>query len=111
MFIKDLTNKVTEYMDSIDELKGQIPSVMLIDFVVEKYKQHRNFPYAMTDDVIEQDLYNHMSTIAMAVVDLYSKLGAEGEISHTENGVTRQYENAYVSTSIFNDVLPYVNIF
>jgi len=111
MFRDDLTKKVIEYMDSIDELQGQIPSVMLIDFVVEKYKQHRNYPLTATDEAIEDDLYNHISTIAMAVVDMYSKMGAEGETSHTENGVTRKYESAYISTSIFIDVLPYVNIF
>lgn len=110
MFKDDLTKKVSEYMDSIDDFKGQIPSVMLIDFVVEKFMQHRNYPLSFKDEDIENDLYSHLSTIAMAVVDMYSKLGAEGEKSHTENGVTRQYETAYISASIFIDVLPYVNI-
>lgn len=110
MFNEDLRNKVIEYMDSIDDFKGQIPSVMLIDFVVEKYKQHRNYPLYTKDDAINDDLYSHISTIAMAVVDMYAKMGAEGEKSHSENGVTRQYESAYISTSIFIDVLPYVNI-
>lgn len=110
MFRDDLTKKVTEYMDSIDELKGQIPSSMLIDFVVEKYIQHRNYPSYVKSEAIDDDLYSHISTIAMAVIDMYSKMGAEGEISHSENGVTRQYESAYISTSIFIDVLPYVNI-
>lgn len=110
MFIDDLTLKITDYMDSIDEFKGQVPNVMLIDFVIEKYKQHRNYPLHTAEEVIENDLYNHISTIAMAVVDMYSKMGAEGELSHTENGVSRKYESAYISSSIFIDVLPYVNI-
>lgn len=110
MFTTDLTTKVQTYINSIDELAGQTPSPMLIDFVVEKFKQHRNYPLHFTDSIIEDDLYKHISTIAMAVVDMISKMGAEGEESHSENGVTRKYESAYISTNIFIDVLPYVNI-
>ena len=111
MFRDSLISKVEEYKEAIPELAEQIISPFLIDFVIEKYKQHRNYPMSFTDKTIEDDLNNHITTIAMAVIDMLNKLGAEGEISHTENGVSRQYENAYVSTNIFYDVLPYVNIF
>ena len=111
MFKEELTNLIEEYLFASSELDSQIPSEMLIDFVIEKFKQRRNYPARFTDEKIEQDLINHKTTIAMAVVDMYSKIGAEGEKSHTENGVTRQYESAYISSSIFIDVLPYVNIF
>ena len=53
---------------------------------------------------------NHLSTMAMAVVDIFMKSGAEGETSHSENGINRAYENAYISNSVFNDVLPYVKV-
>ena len=48
--------------------------------------------------------------MAMAVVDIFVKSGAEGQTSHSENGVNRVYENAYISESVFKDVFPYVNI-
>lgn len=103
--------KVSEYFDDIPELSGQSPSTFLIDFVIEKYKQQRNFPSIFTEERIESDILQHISTIAMAVVDLKMKEGAEGETSHSENYTSRTYENAYISSSIFNDVLPYVDIF
>lgn len=111
MFKDDLTAKVKEYTDFIPEMAGQTVSPMLIDFVIEKYAQHRNYPLSFKDDLKENDMYEHITTIAMAVVDMLNKIGAEGEKSHSENGVSRQYESAYVSTNLFYDVLPYVNIF
>ena len=104
-----IREKVTEYFNDIPELKGQEPSKLLIDFVIEKYKQQRNFPSNFTENQIEDDIQRHISTIAMAVVDLKMKEGAEGESSHSENSTSRSYENAYISSSIFNDVLPYVH--
>lgn len=37
---------------------------------------------------------------------LLNKRGAEGQTSHTENGITRQYENADVPTSMLRAVTP-----
>lgn len=37
---------------------------------------------------------------------LLNKRGAEGQTSHTENGVTRQYENADVPVSMLKAVIP-----
>lgn len=107
---EELSRKATEYFNGIEELKWVVPSDMLIEFALEKYKQHRNFPSNFTEDKIDEDIKSHLSTIAMAVVDLQMKVGAEGEKSHSENGVSRTYENAYISTSVFNDVLPYVKV-
>lgn len=107
---EELEKRATEYFQSIDELKGQVPSKLLIDFVIEKYRQHRNFPNSFDDKKITADMENHIGTMAMAVVDLYMKSGAEGETSHTENSVSRTYENAYISSSVFNDILPFVKV-
>lgn len=107
---EELAQIATDYFNSIPELQGEVPSMLLVDFVIEKYKQHRNYPNAFTEDKIGRDMADHLSTMAMAVVDLHMKVGAEGQTSHSENGISRSYENAYISMSIFNDVLPYVKI-
>lgn len=107
---EELATKVKNYFDTIPELAGQVPPELLIDFVVEKYKQHRCFPKSFSEEKIERDMRNHLSTMAMAVVDIFVKTGAEGQTSHTENGITRVYENAYISESVFKDVFPYVDI-
>ena len=51
-----IREKVTEYFNDIPELKGQEPSKLLIDFVIEKYKQQRNFPSNFTENQIFKDI-------------------------------------------------------
>lgn len=41
-------------------------------------------------------------------VYLVNKQGGEGETSHSENGVSRHYESAYVPDSMLNAVIPLV---
>ena len=38
--------------------------------------------------------------------DLYAKAGAEGETSHSENGVSRAYSNAWVSEELLSEATP-----
>ena len=41
---------------------------------------------------------------------LLNKRGAEGETSHSENGISRSYENADVPESLIGSVIPYVGV-
>lgn len=42
--------------------------------------------------------------------ELFAKAGAEGETSHSENGVGRTWENANVSESLLREITPKVGI-
>lgn len=39
-------------------------------------------------------------------VELFNKVGAEGQVGHSENGVSRSYENAEVSASLLRLITP-----
>lgn len=41
---------------------------------------------------------------------MLNKRGAEGQTSHTENGVTRQYESADVPSSMLKAITPYCGV-
>lgn len=41
-------------------------------------------------------------------LDLYNKIGAEGQLSHSENGVSRVYESSWVSEQLLKEVTPLV---
>ena len=41
---------------------------------------------------------------------LLNKRGAEGQTSHTENGITRQYENADIPASMLKAVTPHCGV-
>lgn len=101
--------KASSYFNTIDDLKGQSPSEFLVEFAIEKYKHLRQFPTSYTQEKIEKDIWDNLNTITMAVVDLYLKVGAEGETVHNENGVNITYEDAYISSSVFKNVYPFVS--
>ena len=41
---------------------------------------------------------------------LINKRGAEGEVTHTENGIQRQYENADIPASMLKEITPYCGV-
>lgn len=41
---------------------------------------------------------------------LYNKRGAEGEVSHNENGINRTYESASVPESMLRGITPFVGV-
>lgn len=41
---------------------------------------------------------------------LLNKRGAEGQTSHSENGISRQYESGSVPESMLFDVVPFVGV-
>ena len=43
-------------------------------------------------------------------VELYSKMGAEGQTSHAENTIARSYESAGISPSLLAEITPKVEV-
>ena len=41
---------------------------------------------------------------------LYNKRGAEGEVSHNENGINRTYESASVPESMLKGIVPFAGV-
>ena len=41
---------------------------------------------------------------------LYLKRGAEGQVTHNENGINRTYENADVPESLMRGIVPYCGL-
>lgn len=41
---------------------------------------------------------------------LLNKRGAEGEVSHSENGISRSYENADIPESMLSEITPFVEV-
>ncbi|MBR1533695.1 MAG: phage head-tail connector protein [Ruminococcus sp.] len=42
---------------------------------------------------------------------LINKRGADGQLTHSENGISRTYESASVPESMLKDVTPHVGVF
>lgn len=65
--------------------------------------------YPYKDDVTEVPAQYHYLQIEIAAYML-NKRGAEGQTSHTENGITRQYENADIPASMLKAITPYCGV-
>ena len=64
----------------------------------------RRFPFGYSEEMPSQ--YEDLQIrIAM---DMYNRMGAEGQMSHSENGVQRTYESSWISESLLNEIVPMV---
>lgn len=67
----------------------------------------RNYPDKYTEDMIGKDMLRMRSTIHDLALYDYNMIGAEGQTSHSENGISRTYADR---KSILSNVLPFVRI-
>lgn len=76
---------------------------------IRELKMKRNYVVtSYTENQIEQDLYNYYSVIKSVALYDYNQIGAEGEISHSENGTSRSYidrDDLFRSVHAFVSVL------
>jgi len=108
MTISELTelvqSKALSYSVEAGESIEIFPS-SIVDFVVEYAINESHFPASFNEDKIASRLNRCVSALAMACVEVYSRMGAEGERSHSENAISRTYDGAWISTRL-HDVLP-----
>lgn len=65
---------------------------------------NRLYPFGYEDGVSVPARYDRLQV--RIALELYNKRGAEGETSHTENGVQRVYESGEASASLLNQITP-----
>ena len=101
--------KAKDYVTETGETIDAFP-LSIVDFVIEHIAQSCHFPSHFEEKNIVSDLSKGKTTLAMACVDVYAKAGAEGQKSHSENGVSRTYDSSWISPSIYNAFPNYVTI-
>lgn len=101
--------KALEYVKETGETMIEFP-LSIVDFVIESISQSCHFPSHFAEINIVSDLSKGKNTLAMACVDVYAKAGAEGQKSHSENGVARTYESSWITPSIYSAFPNYVTI-
>lgn len=107
-------------MSQLEILKRRIPeetSDPLLTDMLESAKAvilSRRYPVSPipvdTEGIPVLEIRFHDLQIRIAV-ELYSKLGAEGQITHNENGINRSYEvGGGVSDSLLREITPKVGV-
>ena len=68
---------------------------------------NRAYPY---DDTVTEVPRRYGVLQCEIATYLLNKRGAEGETSHSENGISRSYESADVPESMLSDVIPHCGL-
>lgn len=63
----------------------------------------RRFPY---DDGTKELEKRYEDLQVRIAVELYARIGAEGQVAHSENGIDRTWAAACVSPELLNEVVP-----
>lgn len=65
---------------------------------------NRRYPFGVPEEAVVPAQYEHIQL--QIAVELFTKMGAEGQIEHSENGINRKYEAADVSPSLLRRIIP-----
>lgn len=84
----------TANTDLLNHLVAQAEGIVL----------NRRYPFGIPENATVPAAYEHIQL--QIAVELFSKMGAEGQTAHSENGISRSYEAADVSPSLLNRIMP-----
>ena len=65
---------------------------------------NKRYPYGQPEGATVPPAYEHIQL--QIAVELFAKMGAEGQTAHNENGIYRTYEAADVSPSLLRRIIP-----
>lgn len=65
---------------------------------------NKRYPFGVPEGATVPTAYEHIQL--QIAVELFSKMGAEGQTAHGENGISRTYESADVSPSLLRRIVP-----
>ena len=98
-------------MTVLERLKTQIGDDSVADELLLTYLEdakgivlNRRYPFGYPEGTEVEPKYE---TVQVKIaLELFSKRGAEGEVSHSENGISRGYESASISPSLIGLIVP-----
>lgn len=91
-----VSEKARQYMEETGEVMEKFPS-SIVDFVIEYVVNGCHFPTRYKEEQVVEMLEKGKNSLAIACVDIYAKIGAEGQKSHSENGTSRSYDSAWIT--------------
>ena len=65
---------------------------------------NRRYPFGVPEGMTVPTQYEQIQLRVAA--ELFSKMGAEGQVSHSENGISRTWEAGDVSPSLLRKIVP-----
>lgn len=87
-------------LEILEELKIELSIYSEVHLKLLESKMHsakreveraRKYPKYYTEEMIEEDLIDYISNIKSLVIYDFRHVGAEGELSHSEPGISRSF--------------------
>ena len=79
----------------------------LLSFLLEQAEGivlNRRHPFGAPEGATVPSAYEHIQL--QIALELFAKMGAEGQTAHSENGINRTYEAADISPSLLRRITP-----
>lgn len=67
---------------------------------------NKRYPFGIPEEATVPTAYEHIQL--QIALELFAKMGAEGQTAHSENGINRTYEASDVSPSLLRRIVPVV---
>lgn len=95
----------TEKLEMLAAMTGETETLVLPVYldIAKDIVLAKAYPYGVYPEVFPEKY----DVIQIRIAEfLYNKRGAEGETSHAENGVSRQYENGDIPITLTRQITP-----
>ena len=99
-FIAKIKAKTITYGVKVSDLS--------VELAIEQFETIRNYPSSWDDEKKLTDMENNKAKITMAAIEIDSKDGAEGQNSHSENGISRTWTDSIMA---YKNVVGFADIF
>jgi hypothetical protein len=96
--------KITRLAGLISPESADEELLLVLIEEAEEIVLNRRYPFGIPDGAKMEARYEN--TQIQIALELYSKMGAEGQTAHSENGISRSYEAADVSPSLLKRIVP-----
>lgn len=97
-----------EKIEILSAMTDQQGSVLFAYLAIAEDKVLRKlYPFDNENKMLPERY--HMTQVEIAAY-LLNKRGAEGETAHSENGISRSYEDGDVPSSLLRDIVPYAGV-
>lgn len=103
----------TEKLEMIRNMTGETDTAVCSTYLMLAAVKisRRLYPFGVPDDFGTADVPAEYAVNQVDIaVYLLNKRGAEGQISHSENGISRSYGDADVPESMLRGIVPYVGV-
>ena len=99
----DVYDQLLEYFEIPDDDELSQQKLALIIYMAEQKVVKKRFPFGYSDEDKETAIGDYKDIVLQCAMRDFARVGAEGESSHEENGISRDY---VTDDELFSNIIP-----